>query len=202
MSKTDLSYQQSTQTLIGTKKKQLLDTETGEIIQVDQITKRVYGTKQFWKVYLMDFLTVLGIIDSKQLDVFIHIAQNTNPTENLFIGTYDDIAKATNVSRPTIAKIMKKLQDNKFIRMRHRGVWYVNPNILMKGNDTRRQILLSYFESEEPAGEAVTVSRGNRPKIAEQPTKVPGIEGQIDMGEVFAKLSEEEVHGIEERTDS
>ena len=39
MSKTDLSYQQSTQTLIGTKKKQLLDTETGE--QVMHLLKEV-----------------------------------------------------------------------------------------------------------------------------------------------------------------
>ena len=202
MSKTDLTYQQSTQTLIGTKKKELMDTETGEIIQVDQITKRVYGTKQFWKVYLMDFLMVLGIIDSKQLDVFIHIAQNTNPTDNMFVGTYSDISKAVNVSQGTIAKIMKKLQDNKFIRMRHRGVWYVNPNILMKGNDTKRQILLSYFESEEPAGEAVTLSRGNRRKIDEQPTKTPAIEGQVGMEEVLARLNEEEVQALEERTDS
>ena len=62
MGKTDLSYIQDTQTLIGTKKRELYDVETGEQILVDQITKRVYGSKAFWKMYLMDFLTVLGII--------------------------------------------------------------------------------------------------------------------------------------------
>jgi DNA-binding Lrp family transcriptional regulator len=190
MGKTDLTYQQSTQTLIGQQKKTLQDMDTGEIIQVDQITKRVYGTKQFWKVYLMDFLTVLGIIDSKQLDVFVYIAQNTNPTENVFIGTYDDISKAVNVSRPTIAKIMHKLQKNNFIRLRHRGVWYVNPNILMKGNDTRRQILLSYYESQEPAEETVTISRGNRERITETKTQTPAIEGQIGMAEIIARQEE------------
>ena len=74
MSKTDLTYNQETQTLIGNKKRELLDLETKEIIQVDQITKRIYGTKNFWKCYLMDFLSVLGIIDSKQLDVFIFLS--------------------------------------------------------------------------------------------------------------------------------
>ena len=73
MSKKELSYSEATQTLIGTQKRELVDTETGEKILVDQITKRVYGTKNFWKVYLMDFLTVLGIIDSKQVDIFIYI---------------------------------------------------------------------------------------------------------------------------------
>ena len=72
-----LEYMQDTQTLVGSRKRQLMDMETGEEILVDQITKRVYGTKNFWKCYLMDFLTVLGIIDSKQLDIFIYIVENT-----------------------------------------------------------------------------------------------------------------------------
>ena len=57
-----LEYNGDTQTLVGTQKRKLIDEDTGERILVDQITKRVYGTKQFWKCYLMDFLTVLGII--------------------------------------------------------------------------------------------------------------------------------------------
>ena len=83
-----LEYVSNTQTLVGTKQRELIDTETGELIHVDQITKRTYGTKNFWKCYLMDFLTVLGIIDSKQLDIFIYICENTNQTTNMFIGTY------------------------------------------------------------------------------------------------------------------
>ena len=51
----NLEYQSETQTLIGQKKRELIDAETGEVIHVDQITKRVYGTKNFWKMYLMDF---------------------------------------------------------------------------------------------------------------------------------------------------
>ena len=113
----------------------------------------------------MDFLAVLGIIDSKQLDVFIYIAQNTQPSQNMFFGTYDDISKAINVSRPTIAKIMKKLQDNNFLRPYHRGVWRVNPNILMKGDEQKRQILLSYYESSEPNDNEITVVRGKHKKI-------------------------------------
>ncbi|MFR5471987.1 MAG: replication/maintenance protein RepL, partial [Romboutsia sp.] len=75
MSKYDksLEYISNTQTLVGQKKKELIDVETGEVIWVDQITKRTYGTKNFWKCYLMDFLNILGIIDNKQLDIFIYI---------------------------------------------------------------------------------------------------------------------------------
>ena len=174
-----LEYIQDTQTLIGTKKRELYDVETGEQIFVDQITKRVYGTKNFWKCYLMDFLVVLGIIDSKQVDVFIFIVENTNQSNNMFVGTYKHIAKQVGVSEPTIAKIMKKLQANNFIKRVQNGVWLVNPNILMKGNDTKRQILLSYYESQEPIDE-ITMSRTKRTPLP-NPNQIEGQMGIEDF---------------------
>ena len=153
-----LEYVSNTQTLIGTRKRHLTDDDTGEKIIVDQITKRSYGTKQFWKCYLMDFLTVLGIIDSKQVDIFIYIVENTNQSTNMFVGTYKKIAKDVGVSEPTIARIMKKLQENNFVKKVQNGLWFVNPNILMKGNDNKRQILLSYYQADEPINQ-ITVER-------------------------------------------
>ena len=150
----------------------MIDVQTGEQIFVDQITKRVYGSKNFWKCYLMDFLTVLGIIDSKQIDVFIFIVENTNQGNNTFIGTYKHISKEVGVSEPTIAKIMKKLQVNNFIKKVQNGVWLVNPNILMKGNDTKRQILLSYYESEEPISE-ISMSRTKRTPLPNPNSQQP-----------------------------
>lgn len=181
-------YIQETQTLVGSRKRELLDVQTGEQVFVDQITKRVYGSKNFWKCYLMDFLTVLGIIDSKQLDVFIFIAENTNQSNNTFLGTYDHIAKQVGVSRPTIAKIMKKLQENNFIKKLQNGAWLVNPNILMKGNDHKRQILLSYYESEEPVNE-ISMSRTKRKPI-ENPNAP--IKGQMQITDTSCELKEYE----------
>ena len=149
-SNTSLEYVSQTQTLKGQKKRNLIDQDTGELVTVDQITKRIYGTKNFWKCYLMDFLTVLGIIDSKQLDIFVYICENTSESNNLFIGTYKKIAADVGASSRTIATIMKKLQEVNFIKKVQSGVWFVNPDILMKGNDHKRQILLNYYESDEP----------------------------------------------------
>lgn len=70
-----VEYVEKTKTLIGTKRKELIDKETGEIIEVDQITKKVYGQKNFWKLYLGDFLPVLGIVESKQVDILILLHQ-------------------------------------------------------------------------------------------------------------------------------
>ena len=188
-----LEYISQTQTLIGQKKRELLDTQTGEVIWVDQITKRTYGTKNFWKCYLMDFLTVLGIIDSKKLDVFIYIVENTNSSTNMFIGTYTKIAQDVGVSRPTIATIMKKLQENNFIKKVQSGLWLVNPNILMKGNDTKRQILLSYYESEEPISK-ITLNRTKRPALDENTTQESTESTVSKLPAEIAEIKEREVN--------
>ena len=195
-----MEYISQTQTLVGQKKRELVDTETGETILVDQITKRTYGTKNFWKCYLMDFCAVLGIIDSKQLDVFIHIAEHTNPSDNTFIGTYKDIARDVGVSQPTISAIMRKLQDNNFIRKKQNGVWLVNPNVLMKGNDHKRQILLSYYESTNPPTSAdnteVTVKRSKRKSI---PTTD---NAPVHTGASAALSGEDGSDGIKDKADT
>ena len=145
-----LEYNSNTQTLIGTKKKTLIDQETGEIIEVNQVTKRAYGQKNFWKVYLLDFLQVLGILESKQLDVLIYILENTNSSNNTFIGTHKKIAEKTNTSRDTIHRTFKKLQDNKFLEKIQNGVYQVSPLIMMKGSEHKKQLLLNYYCDDEP----------------------------------------------------
>ena len=170
------------QTELG-KKRELIDQETGEIIVVDQISKRIYGQKNFWKIYLLDFMTVLGIIDNRQLDVFIYIAENTNASNNLFIGTYKKINKDLGVAESTIARIMKKLQANNFIKKVQNGVWLVNPNIIMKGNDHKRQILLSYFENDEPVNE-LTFSRTKAKQLkVESEKNIAVIKNNSEKGE-------------------
>ncbi len=144
-----LEYNSNTQTLIGTKKKTLIDQETGEIIKVDQITKRSLGQKQFWKMYLLDFLQILGVLESKQIDVLIYILENTNSSNNTYIGTYRKTAEGSRVALETARKVIKKLQDNKFLTKIQNGVYQVNPLIMMKGNEHKKQILLNYYLEEK-----------------------------------------------------
>lgn len=153
MSTKGWEYSEHTQTLIGQQRKRLQDLDTGELIEVDQITKRAYGTKHFWKVYLMDFLQILGILDSKQVDVLIYILENTEQANNTFIGSQRDIAKQCEVSLDTVSRIMRKLQEKEFIKQIKRSVYQINPNIMMKGNDNKKQMLLSYYREDEPIEE-------------------------------------------------
>jgi predicted transcriptional regulator len=148
-----MEYISETQTLIGTQRKRLIDEDTGERIEVDQITKRALGQKQFWKVYLMDFLQVLGVLDSKQVDIFIYILENTEQANNTFIGTYDKIQAAVGVSRGTVANVMKKLQENNFVTKVQNGVWQVSPNIMMKGSEYKKSLLLNYYDDSKAENE-------------------------------------------------
>lgn len=150
-----LEYVSSTQTLIGQQRKRLVDQDTGEVIEVDQITKRALGQKQFWKLYLIDFLQVLGVLDSKQVDVLIYILENTKSSDNTYIGTYRKTAEGSGVSLDTATKVMRKLQEQKdgngkpFLSRVQNGVYQVNPLIMMKGSEHKKNLLLNYYDDSK-----------------------------------------------------
>jgi hypothetical protein len=144
-----MEYISQTQTLIGQQRKRLQDLDTGELIEVDQITKRALGQKQFWKVYLIDFLQILGVLDSKQIDVLIYILENTKAADNTYIGTYRKTADGARVSLDTATRVMRKLQANNFIKKVQNGVYQISPLIMMKGSEHKKSLLLNYYEDEK-----------------------------------------------------
>ena len=145
-----MEYISQTQTLIGQQRKRLVDQDTGEVIEVDQITKRALGQKQFWKIYLMDFLQVLGGFEYKQLDVLIYILEHTEAANNTFIGTYRSLEKSVGVSYDTVAKTIKLLLGKGFMKKVSNGVYQVSPTIMMKGSEHKKKsLLLNYFNDKE-----------------------------------------------------
>ena len=144
-----MEYVSQTQTLIGQQRKRLQDLDTGEYIEVDQITKRALGQKQFWKIYLMDFLQVLGGFEYKQLDVMIYILEHTEAANNTFIGTYRSLEKNVGVSYDTVAKTIKLLLGKGFMKKISNGVYQVSPTIMMKGSEHKKSLLLNYYADEK-----------------------------------------------------
>ena len=41
---------------------------------------------------------------------------------------------------------MKKLQENNFITKVQNGVWQVSPNIMLKGSEHKKRLLLNYYD--------------------------------------------------------
>lgn len=123
--------------------------ETGEhTIQETEIYKKIYGSQHFWKIFLSDFLNALGLINnSKQLDVLFHVLSNTNQSTNIFIGTYNKITEEVGVSYQTVALIFKKMQENDLIVKVQNGVYKVNPSIMVKGDNSKRQKLIIEYQA-------------------------------------------------------
>lgn len=168
----NLQYMADTQTLIGQQRRRLVDQDTGELVVVDQITKRAYGQKAFWKVYLMDFLQVLGGFEYKQLDVLIYILEHTDSSTNTFIGTYRAVADKSGVSYDTVQRTIKLLLAKNFLKRVQTGVYQVSPEIMLKGTDHKKQLLLNYYDSEaEEQQTDQQPKRGRKPK--QQPQEEP-----------------------------
>lgn len=131
----------------------LIDKKNGAIVidspDLSAVLKKAYGQKAFWKLYMSDYIQViLGAMDYKQLDVFMYISMNTRAADNIFIGTQQKIAEATGVSRVTVVRLMKKLLQHNYMKKIQTGVYMVNPQIVMKGGITKKNLLISYYDSE------------------------------------------------------
>lgn len=147
-----IEYLEDSSTLVGHRRRELVDRNTGEVLEVEQTTRLVYGSKNFWKCYLKELVAVLKSLSSKQFHVFTYIIEHARPSDNLFIGTYDKIMKDTGCCRQTVAVAMKKLQEIGFIKKAQNGLWIINPDVLMKGNANKYRMLQSSFKSGKPMG--------------------------------------------------
>ncbi len=126
-----------------------VNTTTGEVCDV-YIEKEV-SHQNFWKIWLSDILTILGIIsNSKQLDVVLYIMQHIRASDNLFIGSYDKIAKGANTSKRTVITTMKKLLETGFLKRVQNGVYSINAKYMIKGNENKRRMIIDYQNTLEP----------------------------------------------------
>lgn len=175
-------WQSDSNTLLS-QRNMVLHDDYGNDYEVGVFGKRIYGQKQFWKVYLMDFLAILGILESKQLEVLIYILENTRPSDNLFIGTYRAISENSGVSLDTTNKIMKKMQDFNFLKKIQNGVYMVNPALIMRGNERKKQIMIQYFQEDEVDCECSVMDSPALPEINED-----AIKGQMSLENDFPDM--------------
>ncbi len=123
--------------------------ETGEVM--DLVINKEVSSQNFWKIWLSDILTVMGIIsNSKQLDVVLYIMQHIKQSDNTFIGTYSDVSKNSGISEKTVATAFRTLLKNDFLRRIQVGVYQVNPKYIVKGNENKRRMIINYFNTLNP----------------------------------------------------
>jgi len=107
-------------------------------------------SRRTWaRVWFADLLSVLGLFENKQFEVFCYIMEHVNLSENIFIGSFDKIARETGISKSTVCRIIPKLIKADFMVKVQNGVYRINPAILMMGKDTKRHLLISYYVEEK-----------------------------------------------------
>ena len=73
--------------------------------------------------------------------------ENTDQSTNTYIGTYQKITQEIKVSYQTVALMFKKMQENNLITKIQNGVYKINPTIMVKGTDNKRQKLIVEYET-------------------------------------------------------
>ena len=137
--------------LVEDSMRRLVDPETGEEVWLQGVEKVYCGQKHFWKLYLFDFLAVLGIFNSKQLDVVAWICEHTDSRTNLLMATQSKIADESGVSKTWVNSVIQKLKAAKFMKQVSPGVYMLNPEVLMKGSEAKKRgLMITYNESFEP----------------------------------------------------
>lgn len=117
---------------------------TGEVIEADQVVKRV-SRNGFEITYLAYFINLFEKLGGQKYKVFKYIIENKN-SDNQVIITTVELAKKTNVSRQTVSDTLKILTEAKLIT-RKVGVIMLNPKLAHKGTKDKEAYLLTKFEA-------------------------------------------------------
>ena len=151
MANTDRQYNPNSNTAYISRSTEYIK-EDGTRGTETEIFKKVYGSKHFWRVWLGDLLTALGLVsNSKQLDVEFYIFDNANPSDNIYMGTIRATAEAVGVSRKTAELTFKKLQEADIITKKQMGAYMIKPTLMIKGDDHKQHRLIIQYEDMKQA---------------------------------------------------
>lgn len=126
-------------------KKRLIDSETGEVVEVDQLyRKQTEGN--FVKAYLSQLIMALDLVGGKKMKVVNYLLENVSLANNMLIKTNREIAKETGISYKTVADTLKLLAEANIIK-RKIGAIMINPTLFVQGRDEKQRYLLIEFEN-------------------------------------------------------
>jgi DNA-binding transcriptional ArsR family regulator len=127
--------------------RRLVDTETGEIIPAQVVTKTI-GDAGFHKVWLHEILELVDEVGNAKMRVLMWLLSKAD-AQNQILATKDEISKATGVSRATVTRLMVALRDANVIAETRRSLWRLNPKVIFKGDHDKRMAVLVKYRDEK-----------------------------------------------------
>jgi len=129
-------------------RRELIDVATGEVMSAEVIVRE--GDSDFKKIWISHILEAIDEVGNAKIKVLFYLIDHAN-SDNIIIGTIDDIAAATGTGSATVARLLKSLQKHNIIKMEHKGVWRLNPAVVFKGGHNRRMdVLIRYQGADTP----------------------------------------------------
>jgi DNA-binding transcriptional regulator YhcF (GntR family) len=156
----------------ATKKMKIIGTEsymnrrTGEFedFNVVRVEDADFNFDKFW---VSQILTAIDEFGNQKVKLLLFLIQNRERSNNVVIKTIRELEKLTGISKDTISKTLKILEQNGIIK-RKTGVIFLSPNVVFKGTHlNRRRILLEYNKVEN----VVSIDREEEEETATQEVK-------------------------------
>lgn len=114
--------------------------ETGEIVHgvwiADESENRNL-VRYFYKHSKAIFVDLLSSSTDKKMNVLAYLVKEMNASTNKISVTHKKLAQEVGLPESTINNAMNFLQDNDYIRMPVKGVWMINPDLCMKGYESK-----------------------------------------------------------------
>jgi len=128
-------------------KEKWINANTGEQIEVDKTVKKA-GRQGFMITYLSSIVRLIDTLGNKKMEVVKYILDNMELSNNTLIATQKEIAKKCQVSRPTVSKTLKLLDEANIIQKRV-GSIILHPKLAHRGSEEKEKYLLTKFTQFE-----------------------------------------------------
>jgi hypothetical protein len=124
-------------------KQNYINQSTGEIVEMNVVesTSTDFNFEKIWLGHIMQALDCLG---SQRIKVVTWLIENKD-NENRVVARQSDIAEGAGVSKQTVTDVVSTLINNDIMKMMHRGVYLLNPDVIFKGHHGKRMdVLIRY----------------------------------------------------------
>lgn len=125
----------------------LINPQTGEVVQTTVINKNIDADFNFHKIWLQDILYILNTMGNKKIAVLSHLLKIMRNEDNSMSFTLRKLAKDTGISYPTIQNTISELIEANVIRRDKdiNSLYFFNPDLIVKGSSKKRQQLLIQY---------------------------------------------------------
>jgi len=148
MTKTNKKRQVTRKPIKVSERREIVDKQTGEVVD-EYVFKIEERDANFHKLWLWHLAAALDLIGNQKIKILSHILENTRQ-DNIFIGSQQAIADATETATQTVTITMKMLMVADIIKMQQRGVYMINPDVIFRGDAKKRMnILYEYHDTSK-----------------------------------------------------